>query len=778
MGACAQTPYILYVSPDGRDDAQGTEAAPLATLRKAHELAAPVYGKRPVTIFLLAGEYYIDSPLVFGPEESGREANPVRITAHGDGEAVLTTSVRLAGLEWEPYRDGIMMARVGEGQAGPPVFDRLFIDGQEMPMARYPDYDPDAHYFNGTAANALSPERTARWSYPAGAYVHALHRHEWGGFHYRSDGRNAAGELLFTGGRQNNRRMGMHPQHLMVENVFEELDAPGEWYYNAADGTLYAYPPEGVDLFRAEIRTPQGEGFFVFDGSADAPVSHITIEGLTFRHTVRTFMKTDEPLLRSDWTIYRGGALLLEGAEQCTVRGCDFTELGGNGVFFSGYNRRNRVGECRFSRIGASAICFVGRPQAVRSPLFEYGERNDQALMDTLPGPASPDYPVQCVADNNLIHDIGLTEKQVAGVQISMASGITVSRNSIYRVPRAGINIDDGTWGGHIVEWNDVFDTVLETGDHGAFNSWGRDRFWSADRAEMDSVNRVRPGLSLLDAVETTILRNNRWRCDHGWDIDLDDGSSNYLIENNLCLNGGLKLREGFLRRAENNVIVNNSFHPHVWFEGSGDVFRRNIVTRGYYPVRIREWGAEVDRNLFPDSAALARAQAAGTDARSRAGDPLFVDPAAGDFRVANGSPALEVGFVNFPMDRFGVQAPRLRAMAETPEIPPLRYPGYGGEDALREWLGAQVKDLATEGERSATGMDGVYGVLVVGLADGSPLRQAGLRENDVILKFNSRNTDSLTDLLSQTARTRPGDRVRLTLFRDQRQQVVTFTQP
>ena len=24
------------------------------------------------------------------------------------------------------------------------------------------------------------------------------------------------------------------------------------------------------------------------------------------------------------------------------------------------------------------------------------------------------------------------------------------------------------------------------------------------------------------------MLRNNRWRCDHGWDIDLDDGSTNY----------------------------------------------------------------------------------------------------------------------------------------------------------------------------------------------------------------------------------------------------------
>jgi hypothetical protein len=64
--------------------------------------------------------------------------------------------------------------------------------------------------------------------------------------------------------------------------------------------------------------------------------------------------------------------------------------------------------------------------------------------------------------------------------------------------------------------------------------------------------------------VKPIILRNNRFRCDHGWDIDLEDGSSNYLIYNNLCLNGGIKLREGVSRVVENNIMVNNTFHPHV----------------------------------------------------------------------------------------------------------------------------------------------------------------------------------------------------------------------
>jgi hypothetical protein len=57
--------------------------------------------------------------------------------------------------------------------------------------------------------------------------------------------------------------------------------------------------------------------------------------------------------------------------------------------------------------------------------------------------------------------------------------------------------------------------------------------------------------LPLLDVVKPIMLANNRWRCDHGWDIDLDDGSSNYIITNNLCLRGGIKNREGFRARRE-----------------------------------------------------------------------------------------------------------------------------------------------------------------------------------------------------------------------------------
>jgi hypothetical protein len=225
--------------------------------------------------------------------------------------------------------------------------------------------------------------------------------------------------------------------------------------------------------------------------------------------------------------------------------------------------------------------------------------------------------------------------------------------------------------------------------------------------------------------------------------VDLDDGSSNYEIYNNLFLAGGLKLREGFRRKVWNNVAVNNSLHPHAWFEQSGDVVTGNIWMGAYRPAamspRLKKWGKEVDRNLFTTSDAdRGRFSAKGCDANSLVGDPMFVDPAKGDFRVKDGSPALGLGFRNFPMDRFGVRKPALRAIARTPQIPALR--SRRSVDAAEPhvmWKAATIKSLSGE-EFSAVGVArDAAGVLVTVVPAGCEAARLGLGRNDFIQDVN-----------------------------------------
>ena len=769
--SCKPETAVYYVSPLGDDNNSGSIEAPFQTLHRTHAEMSKYAGEKPITVYLREGTYYLNEPLLFTSDNSGTKENPIRYISYNDERARISGAEILSQLDWSEYKGNIMQASINQ----PLIFDQLFVNGIKQIQARYPNYDKDIAIFNGFASDALDPNRVAHWNNPAGGFAHVMHSHEWGGYHYEIVAKNDRNELELSGGYQNNRQMGMHTQYRMVENIFEELDAPGEWYYDKDESILYFYPPTGTDLSNSVIELPQIEILISIKGNENNPVKYVEFDGIEFTHTLRTFMKTEEQLLRSDWAIYRGAAILMEGAENCLISNCDIYDLGGNAIFFSNYNRNNRIEGNHIANIGASAVCFVGDPEAVRSPAFEYGEFVEWSQIDTVPGPKTNNYPADCFVNDNLIHNIGTVEKQVSGVQISMSQNITVGHNTIYNLPRSGININEGTWGGHIIEWNDVFNTVLETGDHGSFNSWGRDRFWHPDRKTMDSIMNINPECVLWDAVKTTHIRNNRWRCDHGWDIDLDDGSSNYYIYNNLCLNGGIKLREGYLRVVENNIMVNNSFHPHVWFEKSEDVFRNNIVTKPYYPIGINTWGKEVESNLLPDSASLLNSQMNGTDKHSLAGDPLFIDANAGNYNVRDESPALKIGFKNFPTDQFGVKSERLKKVAEKVNLP-IYEPSVEASvsDEIYSWRGLKLKDLTTEGERSATGMDGIRGVFILGIEDDSPLKKQGLELNDVILKYNNNDINNLTDFQKLTS-TLEGKKVQLTIFRNQKTMTLDF---
>jgi len=435
----------------------------------------------------------------------------------------------------------------------------------------------------------------------------------------------------------------------------------------------------------------------------------------------------------------------------------------------------------QIAKAGASGICFVGDPQAARNPLFNYYQTHKLEEVDRTPGPKIGNYPADCLVDDCPIHLTGRVEKQTAGVEIDLAQNITVRHCSIYDLPRAGINIGDGCWGGHVIEFCDIFDTVKETGDHGSFNSWGRDRFWRPNIDEVNAWVKQIPELPRLDAVKPIVLANNRWRCDHGWDIDLDDGSSFYIITNNLCLHGGIKNREGFGRVVENNILVDGGYDPHVWYDESGDIFQRNIVWTAYRPAKMYRppWGADMDFNLVQNYGAKSNApatqlqQQSGRDEHSIVADAQFADPAHGDYRVKDGSPALALGFANFPMDQFGVQKPELKAIARTPELPLPQIVAAASAShpaAPATWLGASVRNIASQGEMSAFGLPGVTGILVLEAPAESPLTKAGLRKNDVILSINGERTVDTAALLHQAPSLPAGKPLKIGISRDQKE--------
>jgi membrane-associated protease RseP (regulator of RpoE activity) len=149
------------------------------------------------------------------------------------------------------------------------------------------------------------------------------------------------------------------------------------------------------------------------------------------------------------------------------------------------------------------------------------------------------------------------------------------------------------------------------------------------------------------------------------------------------------------------------------------------------------KWGGTSDKNLFVADFALKEAQDKGWDVNSLVGDPSFIDPAKGDFRVREDSPALKLGFKNFPMDRFGVKKPSLKAIARTPEIPPMQAETKKRGPATGEWLGARLKELGSGGFSAYGIAENEGGVELIEVPAGSAAARAGLKTGDLLLQMN-----------------------------------------
>lgn len=680
------------------------------------------------TVVISAGVHYITEPMVI----TGKN---IRIV--GEDGAVLRGTEKLSRADFREEEPGVWRARVSRKA------DAFYIGQRKYEMARYPKGgDPEA-VFGGYAADCVMPEKTCQWADPTGGYIHAMHLHHWGGYTYRIDGKNEDHTLILSGGWQNNRQMGMHEEYRYAENIREEMTCPGEWYFDEKGMELWVRLVPGDDLDQAEIAV--SSGFFILEDC-----ENVTVENLTFERGVRTFMDTKEPLLRSDWTIYRGGAVLVKESENCVFDRCVFRDIGSNGVFVDGNCEDIRVTRSHFDHIGASALCFVGWPDSVRSPLFEYNERQSLQDIDLEKGPKSPNYPKNCLVEDCLIEYVGMVEKQATGVEVSMAYGVTVKNCTVCHTSRSGINFSEGTFGGHRIEGCDVFDTVRETGDHGCFNSWGRDRFWGLEGVDDRDVWQY----ALLDVLSTNVITRSRFRCDRGWDIDLDDGSSDFEITENLCLNGGIKLREGFFRRVRNNIMVNNTLHTHAWYPGSGDVSENNIMFTDYAPYAMPEvWGKQIDGNIFAVAGQLDPTPAenlaavSGQDGSSVRLDPMFRAPENSDYAPLN--PHIR-GFENFPTE-FGVRYAPLRAKADVPQLPMV-----GKVEAVAEVVRAQfcrmwVKNIETDGEMSVYGTAGHNGALILAVEDDSPAERRGLAANDVIVAWGEDAIAGIGDLEGRT---------------------------
>ena len=627
----------VFVAPGGQDTNAGTQAAPLASLQKAQAVVRGLAarGREPVTVWLQPGTYYVGQSLVFGPEDSGAKDAPVTWQAVKEGTVTVSGGTRLH-CEWKPYANGIMVCDLPAAKAGKLQFSELYLNGRRQIRARYPNGDARIPQPAGyiLAKGALPewqkpPERPHTelyydpatfskkvWAHPGDAVVSCFERISfdkvpfWNGqWRVRGLDRNRNAILLGEGGHQQllwhymqSYHPGIYPDMpFYVENVFEELDAPGEWFLDSREGKLYYMPGPGVDLKSAVVEPALLQRVVQFLGTNDKPAHHLTLRGLWIAHAASTYFEPYSPAGMGDYTIQRGGAVFAQGAEDITVDRCSLEGNNGNGFYVNCHAHRVNLTNSRVADIGENGISFTGKDnfrsdKSYKCPTcgFEHWWGWD-ALADD-------DIPVDCEASNNIVRDVGVYAKQCGGVFIANALRIRIANNHIFNCPRAGINMNNGVYGGHMLENNDLHDTVRETSDHGPFNFYGREPYWCqnvnhpgyAKDGPASFAGDKNHGFGSRAEItryvrEPIIVRHNRFagsrlgrRLGPGlqFGIDPDDGSSNYDVHENLGIGMSIKTFCSMYSKYQNNVFLNAK--PCDWlqpFDGHLENGRNQFVT-------------------------------------------------------------------------------------------------------------------------------------------------------------------------------------------------------
>ena len=113
-----------------------------------------------------------------------------------------------------------------------------------------------------------------------------------------------------------------------IENVKEELDAPGEFFFDNKTGDLLYYLNSTAEP-QADFVASYLKTLVRVEGTAASPTTAIRFHNLTFSHAASTVLEphASENLGGGDYAVHRGAAVEVEGAENITIDGCRFDSI-------------------------------------------------------------------------------------------------------------------------------------------------------------------------------------------------------------------------------------------------------------------------------------------------------------------------------------------------------------------------------------------------------------------------------------------------------------------
>ena len=641
------TPFLVEVSPSGPCT---TVASAVERVREKRRNGSLERGAS-ATIVVRPGRYVLDRTLRLGPDDSH-----LHFLGSGMGESVLTDLRPLP--PFERMSDGCWSASLASASA----VDHVFVNGRRANRAASPNRG--YYYMRDAVGEFRAPEtgrfedgsRRAFYAYPADvADVAALSPTDrsnvvvrvyqsWSTLETRLTAVDVASGLVVNepSGGWPYFFWGDYEPRYRLENFRTALDMPGEWFHDT-NGQCLLYVPRGDERIEtAQAEVPTLDCLIVLEGQPGHPVEDVTFSDLGFEGSARRQARS---YYHGQGALMAGEAVRVSQARRIAFERICVRRTAGYAISFDQDVSDASVKASLLENLGAGGVRICG---SATNPI------------------------ARVTVSDTIMRSGGHVFPEGVGVLMQHARNCTIEHNDISDLHYTGISMG-WTWG---------YAPTEVRNNRIAFN-----RIRQIGHRVLSDLGGI---YTLGDCAGSEIVGN--WISDvrgynyTGWGahgLYADEGSANMVFASNLIVRTDTPYVHQHYGR--DNIFANNVFwgsslggvlrsrdEPHVAFRAERNIFCNwNADECAIGGARLQDCpvtNVVFRSNLWHPASALAtndffgvsweQWRSWGQDASSVVADPLFADPAHDDFRLMEGSPAHDVGFVPFDYRMAGVRGP------------------------------------------------------------------------------------------------------------------------
>lgn len=493
--AQAATQATFYVAPDGSDAAKGTKDAPFKTITAAQKAVRAINGSMTgdIEVILREGTYQLTNTVNFTEADGGQNGYYVRYKAADGEKPLITGGMPITGWTIHDEKNNIWKAENVDGR-----FRQLYVNNKKAVRACYPNMvnDMDHDFRRLTKVDSagrafdVSTDDVKMIKDADNVEIHLMIAWSENILRLEKIQNNGGTSKLIPKDPERTRlfhraypmlgtAFASNPpkqQAFYLENSYDFIDAPGEWFLDEKEHVLYYKAREGENMGSAVVVAPRVNTLFnVLGKDTKNKVGYMAFEGLYFGHS-NYLRPSDEGFLdlqaanfnidvladpgRGNWENLNSNKFLLwrpdaafrvENAHHFKVQGNVFSQIAATALdFVSGTNDDMIQGNAFFD-IGAAGIMIGKFAQDSLTEIHEAYNPTDKEEIST-----------RDTIKNNLVNNVTTEHQGAVGIGAGYPRFVEIVHNEISYTNYSGISVGFGwtkketAMTNNHINWNEI----------------------------------------------------------------------------------------------------------------------------------------------------------------------------------------------------------------------------------------------------------------------------------------------------------------------------------